>query len=169
MNRRWIAAIALSGAIAAASVGGAVLAQTNSGTPTPAPTAGQAAPVKPYTQRLAEKLGIPEAQLKDAMQAANREMQNEAIAKRLAKLVTDGKLTQAQADEYLAWWNSRPASFPGGKASGIADGRGFGFGPAARPHGRFPGRVGPEGPPPFQKDQRPAPATSATGFRGVSY
>ena len=36
------------------------------------------------------------------------EMQNEALQSRLQNLVSEGKMTQEQADEYLQWWQSRP-------------------------------------------------------------
>lgn len=45
----------------------------------------------------------------------------------LQSLVTNGKITQEQADQYISWWQSRP-DVP------------VGFGP--RGHGGFPGRSG---------------------------
>ena len=50
--------------------------------------------------------------LKDAFADAQSELQLEALKAHLAKLVEDGKITQAQADEYLEWWQARPGIPP---------------------------------------------------------
>ncbi len=47
-------------------------------------------------------------QLKTAFAQAQSEMRNEALQNWLNKLVEEGKLTQAEADAYLNWWNARP-------------------------------------------------------------
>jgi hypothetical protein len=47
-------------------------------------------------------------QLKDALSQAQTEMQTEALQSRFQDLVTQGKITQDQADQYLQWWNSKP-------------------------------------------------------------
>jgi len=76
---------------------------------------------------------IDQAALKDAFAQATKEIQQEQEKACLQNLVTDGKITQEQADEYLKWWQSKP-DVP----------IGFGFGG----HGRFPGKGGPCAPPP---------------------
>jgi hypothetical protein len=51
---------------------------------------------------------IDPQQLETAFTQAQNEMQDEALQTWLQNLVTQGKLTQAQADEYLQWWQSKP-------------------------------------------------------------
>jgi hypothetical protein len=53
-------------------------------------------------------VAINPQQLKDAFTQAQREMRDEALQSRLEKLVNEGKITQAEADQYLQWWQSRP-------------------------------------------------------------
>ena len=51
-------------------------------------------------------------QLKDAFAQAQQEMEEEALQSRLENMVSEGKITQEQADEYLQWWQSRPDDIP---------------------------------------------------------
>lgn len=77
-------------------------------------------------------VAIDETALKTAFTQAENEAQLAREQARLKDLVTQGKITQDQADQYLKWWQSRP-NVPGG----------FGFsGP-----GGFPGRGAPCAPP----------------------
>jgi hypothetical protein len=57
-----------------------------------------------------EKTGvaIDSEQLKDALEQARSEMQDEALQNWLQNLVDNGKITQEEADQYLEWWQSRP-------------------------------------------------------------
>jgi polyhydroxyalkanoate synthesis regulator phasin len=57
-----------------------------------------------------EEIGvaIDSEQLKDALNQAKTEMQNEALERRLKNLVDEGKITRGEADQYLEWWQSRP-------------------------------------------------------------
>jgi uncharacterized membrane protein len=57
-----------------------------------------------------EKTGvaIDSQQLKDALEQAQSEIQDEALESRLQNLVDEGKITQEEADQYLKWWQSRP-------------------------------------------------------------
>lgn len=75
---------------------------------------------------------IDEATLKDAFAQAGSEMQLEREQTRLQDQVTQGKITQDQADQYLKWWQSRP---------NLPDGFGF------RGGGGFPGHGAPCAPP----------------------
>jgi len=75
---------------------------------------------------------IDETALKTAFTQAENEAQLAREQARLKDLVTQGKITQDQADQYLNWWQSRP-NVPGG----------FGFGGS----GGFPGRGAPCAPP----------------------
>lgn len=51
---------------------------------------------------------IDPQQLETAFTQAQNQMQSEALQTWLQNLVTQGKITQAQADQYLQWWQSRP-------------------------------------------------------------
>jgi len=81
-----------------------------------------------------EKTGvaIDSEQLKDALDQAQGELQEEALESRLQDLVENGKLTQEEADQYLEWWQSRPdieVPLPGlgghGPGRGMMRGEGF--------------------------------------------
>jgi polyhydroxyalkanoate synthesis regulator phasin len=78
------------------------------------------------------RVAIDSAQLKDALDQAQSEMQEEALESRLQNLVDEGKMTQEEADQYLEWWQSRPdigLPLPGlvehGPGGGMMGGRGF--------------------------------------------
>jgi polyhydroxyalkanoate synthesis regulator phasin len=58
--------------------------------------------------RIAAILGIDVANLKTAVTQVLREIQDEAVAQRLQQAVTQGKMTQEQANTYKSWWLSRP-------------------------------------------------------------
>jgi polyhydroxyalkanoate synthesis regulator phasin len=53
-------------------------------------------------------VAIDSEQLKDALDQAQSEIQDEALETRLQNLVDEGKMTQEEADQYLEWWRSRP-------------------------------------------------------------
>ncbi len=75
-------------------------------------------------------VAIDREALKDAFTQAQSELQAEALETRLQSLVEDGAITQAQADDYLNWWQAKPdVTF------------GFGFGS----RGGFRGMGGPRG------------------------
>jgi hypothetical protein len=73
-------------------------------------------------------VAIDQAALQDAFTQARSEMQKEQEQAHLQDLVTQGTITQDQADQYLNWLQSKP-DVP----------IGFGF----RGHGRFLGNGGP--------------------------
>jgi hypothetical protein len=50
------------------------------------------------------------AQLQDALTQAAAQMKSDTLAKSLANAVTNGKITQAEADQIQSWWNQRPAA-----------------------------------------------------------
>jgi hypothetical protein len=54
---------------------------------------------------------IDSAELQKAFTEARQAIQDEALDNFLKKLVTDGKITQEQADQYKTWLDARPA-FP---------------------------------------------------------
>jgi hypothetical protein len=71
--------------------------------------------------RVAQILSIDEKTLESAFKQAQKEFEQKRMDEMFAKLVTDGKLTQTQADEYKAWLTSKPEGVPG-----------FGFGDATK-------------------------------------
>ena len=82
-----------------------------------------------------EKTGvaIDSEQLRDALDQAQGELQEEALETRLQNLVDEGKITQEEADHYLEWWQSRPdieVPLPGlggpSHGGGMMQARGFG-------------------------------------------
>ena len=111
MKKQWMVVGVVVGVFAVTALGGVALAQT----PTPeaqATVPPTASAHKSYTARLAEELGVSEQALTDAMKSVRREAQNERAVQLLDRLVAAGKITREQADEYLAWWTSRPESLP---------------------------------------------------------
>ncbi len=97
------------------SIAGVALAQTGTGTN----------PGKTLLARVATIVGVDQQKLQDAFNTAKREMRDEALSKRLQDLVSQGKMTQQQADQYKSWVQSRP-ELPSGV--GPHFGRGFGHG-----------------------------------------
>jgi hypothetical protein len=78
-------------------------------------------------------VAIDSEELKDALDQAQDELQQEALESRLQNLVNEDKMTQEEADQYLEWWQSRPdikLPLPGlggpGPRAGMMWGRGFG-------------------------------------------
>jgi hypothetical protein len=63
--------------------------------------------------RVAQILGIDKQKLADAFKQAGTETAQKRMDDMFAKLVTSGKLTQAQADQYKAWLKAKPADVPG--------------------------------------------------------
>ncbi|MBN1690592.1 MAG: hypothetical protein JW901_06190 [Dehalococcoidia bacterium] len=63
--------------------------------------------------KVAAKLNIDKAALQDAFKQVMLEEQQARQDDMFAKLVTDGKLTQEQADAYKAWLSAKPADMPG--------------------------------------------------------
>jgi hypothetical protein len=53
---------------------------------------------------------IDSAQLQKAFDQARQEQADQALDNMLQKLVASGKITQAQADAYKTWVNSKPAT-----------------------------------------------------------
>ena len=103
-----LAALAIA-AIIGSVVAGVTLAQSGSGNETQANTRYEALLNKVagiYQQNTG--VTIDPQQLETAFTQAQTEMQNEALQSRLQDLVTQGTITQVQADQYLQWWQSKP-------------------------------------------------------------
>jgi hypothetical protein len=97
-------AVLISGVVA-----GVTLAQSGNSTQTQANTRYQELLNKVATiYQQNTGVTIDPQQLETAFTQAQKEMQSEALQTWLQNLVTQGKITQAQADQYLQWWNSKP-------------------------------------------------------------
>jgi hypothetical protein len=134
-KRKWIIISILAAAIVVAVgvMGGAAYAKSN--------TAAAAAPTNPQkvlAEKVAAILGLDAAKVEAAITQAQKEINTERAAERLAaeearidQMVKDGKLTEDQAAKLKAWLESKPdVAMPN------FDGNG-GFGP---------GNCGPRGP-----------------------
>ena len=66
-------------------------------------------PAGKILDRVAQILNIDKQKLTDAFRQAAGEVRQQGLTDRLDKLVTDGKLTQDQADQYKSWLASKPA------------------------------------------------------------
>jgi hypothetical protein len=63
---------------------------------------------KESASKLAEKLGLPTAKVAAALQEARKERVEGWVTQRIQHVVQNGVITQAEADEILGWWRSRP-------------------------------------------------------------
>jgi uncharacterized membrane protein len=135
-KRKWliIAVLAAVIVLVAGIIGGVAYAQSST---TPTPSTIDTAKTG-IMARVAEILGIDQQKLQDAFNQAQKEQADAALTARLDSLVKAGKMTQAQADHYKKWWESRP------DVAGQADGKGFMGGRGGMPC--LPGRFGPVGP-----------------------
>ena len=127
-NKKVVLLVALATTVLIGSIAGVTLAQTGSGDDSQAKTQYEAFLDK-VSQIYQQNTGvaIDAQQLKTAVAQAQKEMQNEALQSWLQNLVTESKITQPQADQYLQWWQSRPDTpllGPGG--GGMMWGRGHG-------------------------------------------
>ena len=125
-KRKWlilgvaIAVVILVGGI----LGGVVYAQSGSTTTTPTTTTTTGTnPEVTIMAKVASILGIDQTTLQNAFTQAEKEVQTDNLSSRLQSLVTAGKITQDQADQYLQWWNSQPTLPSGVNVPGIGMGR----------------------------------------------
>jgi hypothetical protein len=142
-KKKWITIIVLAATlvILLGVVGGIAYAATGA-TATANTTAGD--PFKTLYAKVAAILGIDQTKFEAAFTQAQNQMHNEELTGRLKSMVDQGAITQAQADAYLKWWQSKPD---------VASQIGFGGGPGmpGGPQGmQRPGGIAP-----------PAPTTAA--------
>jgi hypothetical protein len=111
-SKRFIIIAVLAAELLAGSIGGIALADDEDND-------GQVvAPCGALWDRAAEILRdsgveVTSDQLQDAFVQAGNEARQAAMEDRLAELVEEGAIDQAQADEYLQWWQSRPDGLEG--------------------------------------------------------
>jgi uncharacterized membrane protein len=139
-KRKWFIPVVVASVLLIGGITGGVVAANNSSSNT---TAGNQTQATDQYQALLDRVcaiyeestgvAIDSGQLKDALEQAQSEMQDEALQNWLQDLVDKGKVTQEEADQYLEWWQSRPdieLSLPGlgghGPGGGMMWGNGFG-------------------------------------------
>jgi len=111
-SKRFIIVAVLAAVLLAGSIGGIALADDEDND-------GQiVAPCGALWDRAAEILRdsgveVTSDQLQDAFAQAGNEARQAAMEDRLAELVEEGVIDQAQADEYLQWWQSKPDGLEG--------------------------------------------------------
>ena len=101
-NKKVLVIALIAAVVIIGSIGGVIVAQAADG------ASGNATQPKPMLARVAEILGIDQSKLEGAVKQAASEQQLQALTNRLQKLVDAGKITQAQMDQYLAWYKSKP-------------------------------------------------------------
>lgn len=139
LNRKWLAVGGITLAlILAASIGGiAVLADNGTAVAATGAATTTTATVTPE-QALLDKIvadykaatgvSLDETALKNAITQAQTETRLAGLQTRLSAEVTARTLTQAQADQILAWYNSMPGVLSGEGGLGILGGHGIGRG-----------------------------------------
>jgi hypothetical protein len=127
-RKKWmiIAALAAVVVVVGGVMGGVAYAQTT--TPAKPPVTN---PGKDLADRVATILKLDPATVEAAFAQAQKDMQSDAVKSYLDKLVTAGKMTQADEDAYLKWLQSKPQTSPGLNVP-MPGSRGFGFGGGPR-------------------------------------
>ena len=107
-KKKLIAIAVLAAVMLAGTIGGVALAADNGDDSEP--EAKYEALLNRVCEIYQEKAGvtIDQEALKNAFAQAQSETQNEALETWLQSLVEQEKITQAQADDYLGWWQVRP-------------------------------------------------------------
>ena len=115
-SKKFIIIGLLATVLLVGSIGGVAFAQTGSGSPAGVlltqNVSENVSQPKTLLARVAKILGIDQQKLENAFTQAQSEMKNEALDNYLKKLVDEGKITQAQADQYKAWVQARPDMEP---------------------------------------------------------
>lgn len=119
MKKKWLLVPVVAAVIALAVMGGTALAQGDSSSST-------SSPWSTFAGKVASILGLDETTVQNAMDQAQKEIQDEALQARLDSLVEQGTITQDQADQYYQWYQSRPEGIDGGLGLGFGKGGHFG-------------------------------------------
>jgi len=141
-SKKLIVGVVLAVVLLAGSIGGIALAQTENGDDDSLPEARYGALLDKVCEIYKEKTGvtIDPGELEDAFAQAQSDMRNEALDNYLNGLVSQGTITQEQADQYKAWLESKPDVPLGFGFRGHGEFRGHG---GFRGMGRMPGFGGP--------------------------
>ncbi|HEY33417.1 MAG TPA: hypothetical protein G4O10_09990 [Dehalococcoidia bacterium] len=100
-SKKFIISTVLVALVLAGSIGGIVYAQDDE-------EEEDTSPGTTLLEKVADKLGIDQQQLKDAFDEAIAEMRDEAQLRWLEKAVEEGWLTEEEAQQYGEWWQARP-------------------------------------------------------------
>lgn len=102
-------------AITALSFGATAIASAQS---TDSEVTAAVEPGQIFAGKLAGILGLDEEQVSDAIHQARQEMMQECQQQRLQNAVDEGLITEEEAEQIQAWWDSRPEAMqqlgPGG-------------------------------------------------------
>lgn len=101
-SKKFIVIAALVAVVLVAGTAGVVMAQDGNKGP---------GPRQALLEKVAQILGIPQQKLEDAFKKATEEarVQREAaFLENLQKLVTEGKLTQKQVEDFKTWLKAKP-------------------------------------------------------------
>ncbi len=144
-SKKFIIIAVLAVLVLGATLGGVAIAQADDENNDTTQTAN----VSSFLEKVAEiyqnntGVAIDPQQLQQAINEAGQAMRDQALENYLQKLVTEGKITQEQADQFKAWLASRPSldefktwleSRP--DIPGIfGEGNGIGIGPFGGMHG----------------------------------
>jgi len=123
--------VALMVVVIAASTAVVAFAQTASDDQSQTPESREAALLTKVAAIYETNTGtaIDADALTTAFSQAQKEMATEALNTRLQNMVSNGKLTQEQADQYKQWLQSRPdTSLTGPLGNGLGGGMGWGRG-----------------------------------------
>jgi hypothetical protein len=114
-KRKWFIPVVVASVLLIGGITGGLVAANNSSSNT---TAGNQTQATEQYQAFLDRVcaiyeentgvAINSTQLKEALEQARSEMQNEALKSWLQNLVDKGKITQSEADQLLKWWQSRP-------------------------------------------------------------
>ena len=110
MKWKWLIGGVAAAVVILSVAGGAIMAQQSD---------GKESRMSAFAAKVASILGLESDDVENAMEQAREELADEALADKLDELVEKGTITQAQADEYESWIESRPDGFklrgwPGG-------------------------------------------------------
>lgn len=107
-SKKFIIAALLATVLLVGSIAGVAFAQTASGDGSQSKTLLD----RVATILVGKGINITSQQLKEAFTQAQSQMRDEALDKRLQKLVGEGKITNEQVGQYKAWLQARPNMEP---------------------------------------------------------
>ena len=105
-KKKIVIPIVLAVVVIAGTITGVTLASADDSVTTTDKTAIN--PQDTLVNKVAAILGIDEAKVQAAFTQAQDEIQTEQLDKQLANLVSQGKITQAQANAYKVWLSTKP-------------------------------------------------------------
>lgn len=111
-SKKFIIIAVLTVLVLGGTLGGVAIAQADDQNNNTTPTA--TANVSSYLDKVAEiyknntGVTIDPQELQKAITEARQTIRDEALTNYLQKLVSEGKITQEQADQFMTWWDSKP-------------------------------------------------------------